>query len=371
MITISKTKYYNIQPILKKNADYNIIYGMRSNGKTFGACEVALTSHVNNGARVAYIRRYQEEITPKRIHDLFTPHPIKKITGNKFNCTEYKSNRFYLSLADEKGDIVERESIPFCQTFALNTWERDKGVDNGKFDYIIFDEFITRGSYLPNEFIIFCNVLSTLMRDRDGTKIFMLGNTTAEYFCPYFEEMGLTEITDNLEQGGIATTTTREGLKIAIEYCNPVAATARTNKYFSFNNPRLQMITTGKWETKNYPHLERKSAIKPENIVARFYITYMKKCFIGDIVQYDNDIFINFHSGNIEEYKSDLHFSISDDPVINPYHTTSVFVPRCRAHDLFLKLLNEQRCFYSNNSIGEQVRAWIRHERQLKQIYLD
>lgn len=363
-----KSKYYDIQNILKKKADYNVIFGKRSNGKTFGACEVALTSHINNGARCAYIRRYAEDITPKRLRNLFTPHPVKEITEGNYNCIIYKSNRFSLALADEKGDITEQEEIPFCQAFSLNTWERDKGVDNGRFDYIIFDEFITRGNYLPNEFVIFCNVLSTLMRDRDGACIFMLGNTVSPY-CPYFEEMGLSEIIAEMEQGEIKTTKTREGLKIAIEFAEDSDNTKKINKYFSFSNPRLEMITSGKWEMKNYPHL--KARVTNDLILARFFVEYLNHVFIGDIIQYNGDIFVHFHDGDLADYDAMRHFSISDEPRINPRHSTSVYQPTWKAQKLFLSLLSEQRCFYSTNAIGERVRSWLNHERNLKKIFLD
>ena len=39
--------------------------------------------------------------------------------------------------------------------------------------------------------LFFMNVLSTIIRDRENIKIFMLGNTVNKY-CPYFDEMGLT-----------------------------------------------------------------------------------------------------------------------------------------------------------------------------------
>lgn len=365
---ISTAKYYDIQRILKKDADYNVIYGKRSNGKTFGACEVCLTSHINNGARMAYIRRYAEEIAPKRISNLFTPHPIERITEGNYNCTLYKSHRFYLARADPNGEITDKEQIPFCQTFALNTWERDKGADNGQFDYIVLDEFITRGQYLPNEFILFCNILSSLMRDRAGTKIFLLGNTTSEYLCPYFEEMGIQNIIDTLEQGDIKTTRTREGLKIAIEYCEDSENTKKINKYFSFNNPRLDMITSGKWEMKNYPH--PKMSIHNDDIIARVFID-SQRCIVGDICNVNDDLFILFHAGQKSEYDDKRHYIISDTPLMTPYAATCLYNPRTRVHTLFLDLVNAQKMFFTTNAIGEQVRAWIAHERQMKSIFIN
>ena len=70
---MKSNNYYNPKNILKKGADYNLIIGQRSNGKTYGFCSIALTSHINEGARVAYVRRYSEDITKKNIENLFCP----------------------------------------------------------------------------------------------------------------------------------------------------------------------------------------------------------------------------------------------------------------------------------------------------------
>lgn len=365
---MAKTKYYNIQNILKTNADYNIIFGKRSNGKTFGSCEVALTSYLNNSARCAYIRRYAEEITPRNLGNLFTPHPIEDLTDGNYNCFTYKSHKFQLAHANERGELDYIDSIDFCRTFSLNTWERQKGADNGKFDYIILDEFITRGNYLPNEFIIFLNVLSSLMRDRAGTKIFLLGNTVSPY-CPYFEEMGLKSIVDNMEQGEIKTITNKDGLKISIEYAADSDNTAAVNKYFSFNNPRLSMITEGKWEVKTYPHLMKR--VTKEDIIQRFFIMYDNKTVAADICAAYDDVFIHFHTASEEEYKESDHFLYSDDVVINPKHSKCVFKPKYKIQSLFLDLINRQKMYFSTNEIGEFVRAWIKHERQINTEFLD
>ena len=364
----NKKRYYDIKPILKTNSDYNIIYGKRSNGKTFGACEVALTSYLNDGARVAYIRRYAEEITPRNIGNLFTPHPIEDLTDGNFNCFLYKSHRFNLAYADENGQITAIDSVAFCQTFALNTWERTKGADNGRFDYIIFDEFITRGNYLPNEFVIFLNVLSSLMRDRAGTKIFMLGNTVST-FCPYFEEMGIKPIIDELAQGEIRTFTNKDGLKVGIEYAADSDNTAAVNKYFSFNNPRLTMITSGKWETKCYPHLMER--VTNDNILQRFYIDFDNKFIAADICAKNNEFFVHFHKGDKIEYDLQKHFKISDNPEINPLCSVCLYTPRYKAQKLLLDLINRQKWFFATDEIGEIIRSWLQHEMRLKQKFLD
>lgn len=362
-----KNKYWSIQPILKTNADYNLIFGQRSNGKTFGCCGAGLTSYINNGARIAYVRRYAEEITPRNIENLFLPHPIDELTDGNYNGTVYRSHKFRLVKYDN-GEIVATDDTVFCQTFALNTWERQKGADNGKFDYIIFDEFMTRGNYLPNEFLTFCNVLSTLLRDRAGTKIFMLANTVNRY-SPYFAEMGLGEIVDTIKQGEIKSVRNKSGLKISVEYCAVADSTAQVNKYFDFNNTRLDMITNGKWEIKNYPHLTER--VTKNDILARFYVFFDNKVFCGDLCGLNNDMFIHFHRGDKKEINYDKHFVYSDTPSINPMHSITIYNGNSRVQYYICDLIDSGKCFYTDNEIGEIVRNWLLHQRQIKQRFFD
>lgn len=358
---MKKNNYYNPKNILKKGADYNLIIGQRSNGKTYGFCSIALTSHINEGARVAYVRRYSEDITKKNIENLFCPHPIEELTDNNYNGTIYRSNKFRLAKF-ENGATLYTEDIPFCQTFALNTWERVKGADNGYFDYIIFDEFITRGNYLPNEFVIFCNLLSSLLRDRVGTKIFMIANTVDKY-CPYFEEMGLGDMFDNLKQGEIATKKFGD-LKIAIELCSESGNTKAVSKYFNFNNPQLEMITTGKWEMKNYPHLT--VSVKPENIIFRFYVLFDRKVFCGDVIIYNDDLVINFHNSKESEIKDDSIVYSYNEVRITPLHSNTLYDGTTRAHKIILDLVTRNKCFYTSNEVGELVRNWLRTQTAFK-----
>ena len=360
--------YYDIRRILKHNADYNLIVGQRSNGKTYGTLSAALTSYLNNGARTAYLRRYNEEITPGNIKGLFDPHPIADLTEGEYNGTVYKSHRFYLARYEE-GEINARDDVPFCQTFALNTWERQKGADNGKFDYIVFDEFITRDFYLPNEFVIFCNVLSSLLRDRDGTKIFMLANTVSKH-CPYFAEMGLNHSVLDIGEGEIVTTKTKEGLKIALELCAESTNTQKVKKYFSFNNKRLEMITRGKWETKNYPHLTER--VTKDNIIVRFWIFYDNHSAVGDLCELNGNIFVHFHEGDpAREYNPNTHYRFSDTPEISPLASNCVYKPVNKAQAVFCDAIRRQKCFYSTNEVGEYIRNWLQHQKQIDRKFFD
>ena len=258
-MTKEKVKYWSIYPILSKDAQYNVIFGERSNGKTYGCLEYGVTEYFKDGSEFAYIRRWDEDLVGKKGESLFNGliknNVIRKLSKGKWNYVVYKSRAYYMAFIDDEGTVVS-DVKPFAYAFALTQHEHYKSNSYPNIRTIIFDEFLTRGMYLPDEFIIFQNVLSTLIRLRDDVKIFMLGNTVNKY-SPYIAEMGLTKMRDQK----IGTIDVYEygqtGLKVAVEYSDMQQTVKKSNVYFAFNNPRLNMIKNGAWEIDIYPHYPR------------------------------------------------------------------------------------------------------------------
>lgn len=54
---LGKNKYYSLNNILKKDAQYNIIFGQRSNGKTYAVKKYGLEKFIKTGEQMAYVRR--------------------------------------------------------------------------------------------------------------------------------------------------------------------------------------------------------------------------------------------------------------------------------------------------------------------------
>lgn len=350
-----KNEYYSLKKINKLNALYNLIIGQRSNGKTYSVCKQEIEGYFKENFRLAYIRRYDEEIMPKNIQNLFKPHSalIEKLSNGQFNSTTYKNREFYLY----NKDTEEKSEQSFCKCFSLNAWERTKGADNGYFKYILFDEFMTRSFYLNNEFVTFTQLLSSIIRDRDNTIIYMIANTVNQY-CPYFAEMGLGKISD-IKQGDLKLFTYGDSeLTLALEYSDSRGQTGKVSKYFAFDNPQLKMITTGQWEIKNYPHAPFK--IKKENIVYRAYIFFDNDVIACNIIHYENTVFLFFNiqtkTENLE-LKKRVVYSFETDA--NPLHVQSLAEQPTDVHKLINNLITFNRVFYADNSVGEIVRNWI------------
>lgn len=356
--------YYDIRPIDNTNAVYRMIIGQRSNGKTYSVCDHIVDDYLKEGKRAAYIRRYEESITPKNLQSLFNPHlqKIWELSEHKWNAVFYRAKEFHLCYKDPEGNIIAKDDTAFCITAAINTAEQTKGEDRGEVHLIIFDEFMTRTGYLSNEFVRFMNLLSTLIRDRETAIIYMLANSVNRY-CPYFSEMGLKNI-DKLPKGEIALYSYgSSSLTVAVEYCDEVAATKQTaSKYFAFDNPQLQMITSGEWEFQIYPRPPYK--ILEDDIVLKFYIQFSEQLLACEIIhsslkQYANDVFIFVHFQTKD-------IDIDDNTIVYVNDFSS-----CRMHVRFLKdqpteghklicsLIQRKAVCFANNEVGEVFRNWL------------
>lgn len=350
-----KEKYYKLDKILSKNADYNIIIGERSNGKSYSILDYILKDYLKTGKKGVYLRRLKEDITNKRLSTIYNPFNINKITNGKYNNIFVISNRFYLGNFDEKGNKqIDKEC--FCYALCLSDMEHDKSTSYPDVNTIFFDEFLSRSFYLRDEFILFMNVISTIVRDRENIKIFMCGNTVNNY-SPYFEEMGLKNI-KNQKQGTIDLYSYNDNLLLAIEYCGTIQTDKKSNKYFAFNNPKLEMIKGGKWEIGNYKRLPYNYNIKPNSIIFVFYIGFNDDVIQLNVISDKNDMFIFCHKKTTEIKENELYFNIKNND-ISPYRLNNIFKCNIPFFEKILKLVFMGKVYYSSNEVGEIFHNYI------------
>lgn len=357
--------YYDSTDIDALEAMYNLIIGQRSNGKTFKMCRKILTAYIDEGLPSSYIRRWKEEITGALIEILFNPHNewLKEYTKNKYNGIRYYRKAWYLAHYEttKTGETVRTasDSKPFCRCYAVSTAESTKGADPGAQKYIVFDEFITRRFYINNEFVHFQNLLSSIIRDRSGVKIYMLANTVNK-FCPYFAEMGISDVQD-MQPGTINFYSDEQQKRpsIAVEYCAASANTKKVSKYFNFANPQLNMITSGAWEIASYRHAP--DDIDDYDILIPFFILFAGKIIQGDIYNYKDYpvIFYHLKTTPLQHPNKDIIYS---EVVIdgNPLHMCSISGGRTKAQKLIEQLIKTNRTFYADNNVGELVNNWLK-----------
>lgn len=356
----SELKYYTLDNILKYKAQYNIIFGERSNGKSYAFLKYAIERYCKYGEQFAYIRRFREDFRGKRGQSLFTPLEndgvIEKNTKGLFDHVSYYAGKWTLSKYDEKLDRNVPAPEPCGYAFALSEMEHDKSTSYPLVVNVCFDEFLTRQFYLVDEFVIFMNTLSTIIRHRDNVRIFMLGNTVNKY-CPYFREMGLTNVVEMQENTIDLYKYGDSELRVAVERTGNLNKSKPSDIYFAFNNPKLTMITGGVWEMARYPH--KPCDFDRADILYKFFIDFNEELLQCEIVQKDNSCFIFIHRKTtpLKNENEDLIFTEHYD--MRPNHIRNMLkapLKICKSIHRFFLL---DQVFYQDNEVGEVVRNYL------------
>lgn len=354
-------KYYSLNKINKKNATYNVIFGERSNGKTYATLKQVLENYFSDGSQFAYIRRWSVDVQPKRMNNLFNAiiedGYLEKLSGGKFTAIFYRTGRFYLCTYNDKGKPIYNEEDIIGFAFSLSENEHNKANSYPRVTNIIFDEFLTNKIYLPDEFMLFMNTVSTIVRQRTNVKIYMLGNTVNK-FCPYFKEMGLTNIL-TMKQGSIDVYTYGETkLKVAVEYADSKKKFKKNNFYFAFNNPKLKMITGGAWELNIYPHAPVKW--RPKNIIFTYFIDFNDSLYQCEIINKDANVFTYIHEKTtpIKNPDKDIIYTLDYNPKIN--YNVNILKPLTDYQNKITWFYTHDRVYYQDNNVGDAINNYLK-----------
>lgn len=357
-----RERYYTLDNIVKKDCTYNVIFGERSNGKTYSVLKYGLKKYFETGGQLAIVRRWKEDITGRRASDIFNAikenNEIAKLSNGLYTGITYWAGKFYVCNYDEHNKPVYNiETDCFAYCFALSETEHNKSISYPRITTIMFDEFLTKHVYLNDEFVLFMNTVSTIVRQRTNVKIFMLGNTVNKY-CPYFDEMGLKNVRD-MKQGTIDVYTYGNSeLKVAVEYCASTKKSKGNNFYFAFDNPKLHMITSGAWELDIYPHLPMK--YKPKDIKLIYFIEFNDYIFQCEIISVNGTYFTYIHNKTteIKNPEKDIIYSLDYRPELN--YSRNILKPINKVQKVIAWFYKADKVFYQDNNVGNTIDNYLK-----------
>ena len=167
--------YWDINKTLSHNCLFNLIFGNRGAGKTYGAIKRAVQNFKKDGSEFIYLRRYKSE--------------FEDITA--FFSALVKNEEFPEDKFEVKGKKFYINDVLFGYVVALSTSTKKKSVSYPKVSLIIFDEFIIEKSvlhYLRNEVKILLDFYITVSRYERDVKVFFLANaiTMQNPYCLHF-----------------------------------------------------------------------------------------------------------------------------------------------------------------------------------------
>lgn len=261
--TLQSKDFYDPRPLLGKKADINLVWGQRSNGKTYAYLKHALETFRDTKRTFVYVRRWAEDIVVKNMTKLFEPLPVEKIFG-KGRVIKYWRGAF--TLYDERDDIEEddrEEPVTLGWAIALNQVAHTKSQTFVNAKILILDEFLQLKTerILKDEFDAWEQTISTVLRTTNDAEIYILGNSVCKY-SPYFTPYGIDP--NSMEQGDIKVVElpndVGEPTRVCAEWCkyNPKIGD-RTSKYVRGS----KMARTGEWEIQdvaNIPHTDNEIA---------------------------------------------------------------------------------------------------------------
>ena len=185
----------------------------------------------------------------------------------------------------------------------------------------------------------------------------MCGNTVNQY-SPYFAEMGLTNV-KNQQKGTIDIYQYgTSDLKVAVEYSDTPAKKKKSDVYFAFDNPKLEMITDGGWEVDIYPHCPEKFA--PKQILFIFYLKFSTDILQAEIVQgeYMQFLFIHRKTTPIKNGNTDIVYSAVDN-IPKPNWHRNLFKDTDNISSKIRWFFANEQVYYQDNTLGEIVRNYI------------
>lgn len=236
------------------------IVGQKRIGKTFGCVEYALDKYYSNHEPAFYVRRYDKTFTESICGDLVSGDHRQTIINRSFgkqNVGELRGKYFDLLRKERDkntGDVkrAAREHFLFCRS--LNNVETETADDKGKISCVIYDEFMTRGAELKDEYNRLMIVHANATGERvDGrfVPMFLLGNTVSK-------DSGVAECFGiklrKLKRGLNIFTNTKGQTRIIVYYVPPSkkGEKAAAQYYDRFENDHINMIAHGDWTLGTY-----------------------------------------------------------------------------------------------------------------------
>lgn len=354
------TKHYDIRRLLECDSQYLMVFGEKSNGKSTASQMVMCIIYELFGAQSILLRLYNEDFLKGRAEGMFGGIPegfISDITKGRYETIVYKHYGWYFARFNYDTDKYEMDDTPFCyRQCILNA---GSSYQYPKVELILFDEFIRKdlARNVADEFVEFQTVVSTIKRDKTSLQVIMCGNTV-NYFSVYFKEMGLTNIRKQ-QQGTIDRYHYgNSNLSVAVEYAEtPKDKNLKSNDYFAFNNPKLEMITSGKWQLDIYPHLPMR--YRPKDIDLTYFIKFDDKMFQCDIVSKNDNNFTYIHTDidNTPDYSSDIIYDSKADGRFNIL--PNILKPAYDWAKTIASFYSTNKVFYESNETGDIIRAYL------------
>lgn len=352
-----RQKYYSIKKLDELDCEYNIILGERSNGKSFAVKHLALKEALSDdNKKFIYLRRWDLELKGGLVEQYFADANVELLTDGESNCITAYRGGIYTGFMDDNHKVTRQKLIGYARALSMES-HYTSGV-YADVSNVIFEEFISRQTYLGKEPYKLQQFISTVARRRK-IQVWMIGNTISRV-CPYFVEWELRNIprqkqgtieiyehgTDQIDDDGNPIK-----IKIAVEY----AENSGNNSKMFFGSTS-KMVTSGAWQSGEKPHLPKRVecyekmweiVVKCEGFV--FYCRFLMDKETGDPVWY-----VEPKTTPVKPYTR-----IVSDTFDIDQHATIGFVPMSKNEEMAFSYIKNGKITYCDNLTGADFESCL------------
>lgn len=345
------SKFYNGTALWKQGAPWNVVLSERSDGKSLWFLKQCVIDFVETGHKLAYVRRYEDNIKQKDVNLYFKdPNFLKWLQGGS-EYTGIRCNRGELWFTAWNPDAnKEIDKDLFGYVFALNVQEKYKSLHYDGVYNIIFEEFITDKFYLGNEQIYFSHLISTICRSGKFRAI-LIGNTISRD-CPYLLDFGIDLL--KTKPGKMYKHTLKKANGSTVLCIFDYAAPNEKDSFF-FGKAEKN-IDAGEWETEDLPHLFFKFK-ECEQIYRCTFVTRLRQAYKLVVCLYNSEKYLFVYPARYE----DAVESYGDIFTDNADFEHGFFLrPEKKRHQKINKLLRAGRVLYSDNLTGTEFKRALK-----------
>lgn len=348
-------KFYNGRKLWDTGAPWLTVLSERSDGKSLWMLKECIIEYFKYGRKIGYVRRFDTDIKQKDVNGYFRDKNfINWLQPAGYSGVMCWQGELWLTAINEETGKNERVEL-IGYTFAINTQEHYKSQHFDCYNFL-FEEFITKKLYLPNEYVEFCHTISTA--NRSGIfRAILIGNTISRS-CPYLREMGIDIFKAKMGKIYVQDLQQEDGtvIKSAFEYVDPRA------KKTNFIGTARKSIVDGEFEADPQPHLYFNFR-ECETLYQCVYVTDLHQAFHVKYIIYEHP-----ETKRVEKYLyiypmdyNDVRYS-SDDVFSNvPDYEHGVFyyAEKRRQRHIF-PLIRAERALFSDNLTGTEFKQSLK-----------
>ena len=356
-------KWYSLDNILKYDVQYYMIFGERSNGKSYAVDKYVIDKYFETGEQFGFVKRYEEDIKTKYMSEVFNPF-VDYILEKYNHHIKFYRGQWLVYEDGLEGKTADCKVMGYA--FSLANVNRTKATSYPKITTILYEEFMSIDcTYISDELNLFLNLISTIARYRHNVKIFMLANAISKY-SPYSSALGIK--LHRMKKGHIITKEFKDKkgfiTRFAIERTENVnvfdnAENTQKIVYNNFGNCGVgNMITTGDFETHAYKR-RVEGVTFDENRISKNDIIIGKKDITPLVIRFEDyfyRIYLNVRSG-----KCVLGFREIEEQSIN-FINTRYIINGLKEHRGIVNINN--LAYYDDDKINKLINVIVAAMRQ-------